>query len=210
MSKQLLVEYRPFEVKASTVKESMERHGGRLIVSGVLQRANAKNQNGRVYPKEVLIREAKKYQEEFIDQNRAMGELDHSDSSVVELKNTSHHITKMWWSDDDLMGEVEILPTPYGNILKNLFEANITLGISSRGVGSVREVYTEDKGATMEVQSDFELISFDFVSNPSTQGAFLSPVNEGRIINTSHSSNIDKLISNIICDLSGVCDCEKK
>ena len=173
--KQLIVDYLPFEIKPEQINESMKDNNGKLIVHGVLQRAEAKNQNGRIYPREVLIREAKKYTKEFIKQRRAMGELDHPESSVVNLSNVSHNIREMHWEGDNLLGEVEVLGTPSGNILKELFKAGIKLGISSRGMGSVETV--QESGA-QEVQGDFELIAFDFLSNPSTHGAFMYPMNE--------------------------------
>ena len=176
MSKSLLVDYIPFEVTPHQINESIKENGGRLIVSGVLQRADAKNQNGRVYPKDTLVREAKKYAKIQVKERRALGELDHPDSSVVNLNNVSHNVLDMSWQGDDLMGTVEVLGTPAGNILKELFKSGIKLGISSRGLGSVKEIHEDD---TVQVQPDFELIAFDFVSNPSTHGAFLSPVNEG-------------------------------
>ena len=173
--KQLIVDYLPFEVRPEQINESMKENSGKLIVKGVLQRAEAKNQNGRIYPREILEREADKYTTEFIKQRRAMGELDHPESSVVNLQNVSHNVKEMHWEGDNLLGTVEVLGTPSGNILKNLFEAGIKLGISSRGMGSVESV---NEGEAQEVQDDFELIAFDFVSNPSTHGAFMHPMNE--------------------------------
>ena len=170
--KNLIVDYLPFEVTPQQINESMKENDGRLIVRGVLQRAEAKNQNGRVYPREILEREAKKYTNEFISQRRAMGELDHPDSSVVNLQNVSHNIKEMHWEGDNLLG------TPSGNILKELFKSGIKLGISSRGMGSVETVNEDDGGQVTQVQPDFELIAFDFVSNPSTHGAFMYPMNE--------------------------------
>jgi hypothetical protein len=198
MNKQLLIDYNVFEVTPQQINESLANNGGRLIVQGVLQRAEAKNHNGRVYPMETLMREAKKYNESYITERRALGELDHPDSSVVNLNNVSHNILEMAWRGKDLVGTVEVLPTPSGNILKALFQSGIKLGISSRGLGSVKEVMRE-AGSAMEVQPDFELIAFDFVSNPSTHGAFLSPVNEStdKSINTKYD-NINRLISEII------------
>ena len=178
MPKQLLVDYIPFEVSPHQINESLSKNNGRLIVKGTLQRANAKNQNGRVYPIETLMREAKKYENVQIKERRALGELDHPDSSVVNLNNVSHNILEMHWQGDDLSGTVEVLGTPAGNILKELFKAGIKLGISSRGLGSVSEDDSLGED-TVEVQPDFELIAFDFVSNPSTHGAFMSPMNEG-------------------------------
>ena len=165
--KGLLIETKLFEGKIQ------EDEAGRILVKGVLQRAGAENQNGRVYPKPILMREAKKY-DQLIKERRALGELDHPDSSVINLKNVSHNIREIHWEGDDLCGTVEILPTPSGNILKELLKAGILLGISSRGMGSTRPM-GESK---VEVQEDFELIGWDFVSNPSTHGAFMVPVNE--------------------------------
>ena len=173
MERTLLVDTIPFDVSREKINESISNNGGRLVVSGVLQRAESKNQNGRVYQKEVLVREAKKYAQEFIKERRAMGELDHPDSSVVNLQNVSHNVLEMSWKGNDLVGTVEVLSTPAGNILRELFKSGIKLGISSRGLGSIKNEAQGD-----EVQDDFELIGFDFVSNPSTHGAFLRPVNE--------------------------------
>ena len=197
MAKQLLVNYQTFEITPQQINESLSKNGGKLIVSGVLQRAESKNQNGRIYPKETLMREANKYSESFIAEKRALGELDHPDSSVVNLNNVSHNVLGMNWNGDDLVGTVEVLGTPAGNILKELFKSGIRLGISSRGMGSVKEVMGEGEN-TLEVQPDFELIAFDFVSNPSTHGAFLSPVNEGKEIKTDKYNNVNKLITDII------------
>ncbi len=193
--KQLLVDTIPFEVSRSDINESMGKNGGRLIVNGVLQRAESKNQNGRIYPKEILMREAKKYASEFIRQRRAMGELDHPDSSVVNLQNVSHNVLEMHWKNNDLVGTVEVLSTPAGNILRELFKSGIKLGISSRGLGSIKQEGNED-----EVQNDFELIAFDFVSNPSTHGAFLQPVHEskGSSTVTNKWSRVETDIRNIL------------
>jgi len=200
MSKQLLVDYTIFEVSPQQINESLAENNGRLVVTGVLQRAGAKNQNGRVYPMPILQREAKNYTNTFIAERRALGELDHPDSSVVNLNNVSHNVLSMGWQGNDLVGKVEILPTPSGNILKALFQSGIRLGISSRGMGSVKEVMREGSAA-LEVQDDFELIAFDFVSNPSTHGAFLSPVNESvnRTVNNKYD-NISRIIQDIIME----------
>ncbi len=167
--KNLLIETQLFEGKIN------EDASGRTIVKGVLQRAEAPNQNERVYPKQILMREAKKY-ETLIKERRALGELDHPESSVINLKDVSHNIREIHWDGNDLMGTVEILPTPSGNILKELLKAGILLGISSRGMGSV----SQRRGGGVEVGEDFELIGWDFVSNPSTHGAFMTPVNESK------------------------------
>ena len=179
MNKNLIVDYLPFEISRESITESLKENDGKLVVKGVLQRANAKNQNGRVYPRDILHREAKKYTKEFISQRRAMGELDHPESSVVNLQNVSHNIREMHWEGDNLLGTVEILTTPSGNILRELFKNGIRLGISSRGMGSVETVNEGPEGPAQKVGDDFELIAFDFVSNPSTHGAFMYPLSEG-------------------------------
>jgi len=171
MAKQVIVSTRPFEFTPEQIAESMKENSGNLVVKGVLQKAKEQNQNGRVYTRKLLEREAGKYQE-LIKDKRALGELDHPDSAIVNLQNVSHNVKKMWWEGDSLMGAVEVLSTPAGNILRELFKSGITLGISSRGMGTTRE----HEGTTV-VNDDFELVAFDFVSNPSTRGAFLEPVN---------------------------------
>jgi len=196
MSKKLLVDVRPFEISRQKIDESIKENDGRLIVKGVLQRAESKNQNGRVYPREVLMKETTKYLEEQVSERRALGELDHPDSSVVNLNNASHNVIEMHWDGDDLLGTVEVLSTPSGNILKELFKSGIKLGISSRGLGSV-EPMREGEGDTVEVQPDFELIAFDFVSNPSTHGAFMRPVNEG-VEKEKPETKIESIINSIM------------
>ena len=176
--KQVIVDYIPFNVTPTQINEAMKENNGKLVVKGVLQRAEAKNQNGRVYPRDILVRESKKYDENFVKQNRALGELDHPDSSVVNLQNVSHNVKEMHFEGDNLVGTVEILTTPSGNILKELFKNGIKLGISSRGLGSVEVVRESNGDQVSKVGDDFELIAFDFVSNPSTHGAFLHPMNE--------------------------------
>ena len=200
MEKKLIVDYITFDITPEMINESMEKNNGRLMVKGVLQRADAKNQNGRVYPREVLMREAKKYSDVNIRERRALGELDHPDSSVVNLNNVSHNVTEMHWDGDDLVGTVEVLSTPSGNILKELFKCGIKLGISSRGLGSVKQLGE----GSVEVQDDFELIAFDFVSNPSTHGAFLKPMHESvqsGLNRTSKYDKINRLITDILTDI---------
>ena len=170
--KNLLIETNLFEGRVN------EDSSGRTLVKGILQRSGAENQNGRVYPKEILEREIKKYQT-LIKERRALGELDHPDSSVINLKNVSHNIQEIHWEGSDVVGTVEILPTPSGNILKELLRAGILLGISSRGMGSTQPM----KDNKLLVGEDFELIGWDFVSNPSTHGAFMTPMNESVVKN---------------------------
>jgi len=175
MSKQLLQEYFelcpegrcPIHVLTESEKKSVME--GAVYLVGVCQRAGAKNGNGRVYQKNTLEREIDKYQS-AIRERRSLGELDHPDDSVINLKNASHLITKMWWQGDDVMGKIEVLDTPSGNILKALVKSGVKLGISSRGLGS-----TEQKDGVTLVKEDFELICMDIVSTPSTDGAWLSP-----------------------------------
>ena len=201
MSKPLLVEYMQFNPIGSLNESHGKKYGipGAFIVQGVLQRAGAKNQNGRVYPKNILMRECQRYQQEYIDQNRALGELDHPDSSVVNLNNVSHNVLKIWWDGDDLKGTVQVLDTPSGKILKALFKEGITLGISSRGLGSVKELRNE---GVVEVQDDFELICWDFVSNPSTHGAFMGRLKESvnKNITVNKYNKVNDLITSILCE----------
>jgi hypothetical protein len=206
MSKQILIEYSIFRPNPTSLNEVRNNPSKNLIVEGVVQRADAKNQNGRVYPKETLEREVEKYMEGPIAENRALGELDHPDSSIINLKNVCHNIRGLWWEGDDLIGKIEILPTPSGNILKELFLNNITVGISSRGMGSVKQLGEN----TVEVQDDFELLCWDFVSTPSTQGAFMKPVGLNENFNPilfkgNKYVKVNNLISEIICSQTGIC-----
>lgn len=187
----LLVEITPFK---SILRESKERPGV-YEVEGVLQRAGAKNQNGRVYDKTLLERECKKYMNEFVKNGNAFGELDHPESAVVSLKNASHVVKDLWWDGDELKGRIELLNTPVGNIVKEIIKAGHTIGISSRGTGSVQQT----NEGTLEVQQDFELVCWDFVSNPSTQGAFMNPVslNEGKLPENKYTK-INSIINEIL------------
>jgi hypothetical protein len=196
-NKKLIVDYITFDITPEMINESMEKNNGRLMVKGVLQRADAKNQNGRVYPKDILIREAKKYNDINIKERRALGELDHPDSSIVNLNNVSHNITEMHWEGNDLCGTVEVLSTPSGNILKELFKCGIKLGISSRGLGSVKQLGESE----VEVQPDFELIAFDFVSNPSTHGAFLAPMHESVQLDLNNKAAKYEKVNHLITDI---------
>jgi len=203
----LLTEYRPFNTNKRLAEQAIKENKP-LIVSGVIQRAEAKNQNGRVYPTEILRREVQKYIDGPIAEKRAMGELDHPESSVINLQNVSHNITECWWEGDDLYGSFEILNTPAGNILKALFAAGLTIGVSSRGMGSVEENLQEQ---TVTVQDDFELLCWDFVSTPSTHGAYVSPVGslqEGKIKTSKYKyTKVNNIIRDIICDNTGMCKC---
>lgn len=196
MNKQVIVDYiGSLQFTPEQINESISNNGGKLIVSGVMQRGDAFNQNQRKYPIGILQREAKKYKNTFVSERRALGELDHPESSVVNLANVSHNVIDLWWDGNDLMGKIEILPTPSGNIAKELLRAGIRLGISSRGMGSVRNL-GEGK---VEVLDDFEIVCWDLVSNPSTQGAFMNNLNESVQSKTGNNYNkINSLISDII------------
>ena len=193
----LLTEWAPFSYDTKSIKENREQNGGKLIMKGILQKAETLNQNGRIYPSDILEREVRNYQK-FIRENRALGECDHPDSSVVELKKVSHIIREAHMEGNTCFGTVEILDTPCGKILQSLVEAGVTLGISSRGVGS-----TKKSGEHQIVQDDFQLICWDFVSEPSTPGAFM--MREGRQVSSSElactfnrSDRIDRIFNNIL------------
>ena len=197
--KQLLIDYFPFEITPEQINESLKTNDGKLIVRGILQRADAKNYNQRIYPREILEREAKKYIDNNVKERRAIGELDHADSQVVNLQNVSHNIIEMHWKGDDLIGTLEVLSTPAGNILKELFKSGIQVGISSRGLGSVKNL---DEKGTVEVQDDYEILCWDAVSAPSTAGAYIAPINES--ITTKKEGNykydkVNEIIREIIC-----------
>jgi hypothetical protein len=196
MKTKLLTEWTNFEYDVNLIKEQ-KLSGKPLIMKGILQKAETLNQNGRVYPRVILEREIVNYQK-FIKENRALGELDHPDSSVVELKNASHIVREAHMEGNIVYGTVEILNTPSGKVLQSLVESGVTLGISSRGVGS-----TKTQGSTQIVQDDFQLICWDFVSEPSTPGAFM--MREAKEFNTSKlneifnkSDRIDRIFNEIM------------
>ena len=187
----VLVEYTPFK---SVLRESKERPGV-FEVEGIMQRAGAQNQNGRVYDKKVLLREVNNYMENFVKVGNAYGELDHPESPIVSLKNASHVVKDLWWDGDNLCGRVELLNTPAGNIVKAIIQGGHTIGISSRGTGSVKPT----NEGYLEVQDDFELVCWDFVSNPSTHGAFMNPIslNEGAVKQDKYSK-LDSILNDIL------------
>ena len=190
----LLTEYRQFKVDKLLIEQSIKENKP-LIVSGIIQRAEAKNQNGRVYPTEILKREIQNYIDGPIKERRATGELDHPESSVVNLKNVSHLIKEYWWDGDHVMGKIEILPTPSGNILKELIRAGVTLGVSSRGMGTL-----EQNGNVMEVQDDFELLCWDFVSTPSNPGSYMHEViKEGKETKIYDYTRVNQIVTEILC-----------
>jgi hypothetical protein len=190
--KEFLVDVNSFK---PIIKES--KQGSDIFqVEGVMQRAGAKNQNGRIYKKEILEREVEKYMDEFVTNNNAYGELDHPESEVVSLQNASHIVKKLWWDGDDLKGLVEILDSPNGNIVKNIIKRGYTIGISSRGTGSVEQT----NEGTLEVQPDFQLVCWDFVSNPSTHGAFMKPksLSEARQATVAKYAKLHLIVNDIL------------
>lgn len=191
----LLREYTELEYDRGLLSEALDGNAPLVLKNVLLQRAEAKNQNGRVYPKDVLLRETRKYKEEFVVQRRALGELDHPESPVVNLKNVCCNVVDIWEDGDDIRGNIEILTTPTGNIVRDLIRNNIRLGVSSRGMGSVKNM----SEGTVEVQEDFNLICFDIVSNPSTHGAFITENTSNKMANPYE--NIDKLIHDFLSEV---------
>lgn len=194
----LLNSWQEFSYSPEMIKESFAKNDGKLIMKGILQKADALNQNGRVYPKHILEREVRNYQK-FIIENRATGELDHPEQSVISLKNVSHIVREAYMQDGVVYGSIEVLDkTPSGSILRGLVESGVKLGISSRGVGSTRK-----EGDYHVVQDDFQLICWDMVSEPSTSGAFMIP--EGKQLSTdqlkavfNRSDRIDRIVNEIL------------
>ncbi len=185
----LLTEWYPLQYSRDLVTESKHNNGGKIFLKGVLQRCDTLNQNGRIYPRSVLEREVINYQK-FISENRALGECDHPDTSVIELKNVSHIVREANLQGDDVVGVIELLDTPAGKILQSLVESGVTLGISSRGVGS-----TINENGNQIVQEDFQLICFDMVSEPSTPGAFMLTESKEVLKDQldKHFTNTDKI-----------------
>lgn len=207
MSKQVLIEYLSFQPLPQQLHEARMSPKKTFLVSGKVQAADMPNANKRIYDYDTLRVQANLYMEGPIAEKRALGELDHPESSIINLKNVCHNITRLWWEGKELFGEFEILDTPSGNILKQLFLAGINVGVSSRAMGSVSPIGE----GLVQVGDDLELICWDFVSTPSTYGAFVKPVgglNESvsyQTTNTSRYGNISRLVSDIICNQSGVC-----
>ena len=205
MEIQLLIDHTSFQIAKLTLTEGKSSNG-RMILEGKLQEAEVKNGNGRRYPRETLEREVQKYINGPIKNNNAMGELDHPEASIINLSNVAHNIKKVWWNGNDLMGRLELLNTPSGKIAMELVSAGIPLGISSRGMGSVKQL-----GETVEVQDDYELLCWDLVSVPSTPDAYMQPVGKLGTMNESKQyivkdySKINSLITEIICSQTGVC-----
>ena len=193
MSQKLLIETHVFTPKGARLTENKSDRGLPLV-EGILATAEVKNGNGRYYSRELWEREIDKYRV-LVDENRAMGELDHPESSVINLQNVSHNISDMWWDGDKVMGKIEILPTPNGNILKALVESGITVGVSSRGMGSLKDV-----GGLMEVQDDFELLCWDFVSTPSNPDSYMHLVKESKEFKAQDKyQSVNGILGEILC-----------
>ena len=191
----LLIETQTFKQSSLKLTEGRMSDRGNPIVGGILATAEVKNGNGRYYKKSLWQREIDKYMDN-VKERRALGELDHPESAVINLKNASHNIIDIYWDGNTVMGKIEILPTPSGNILKALLESNIKLGVSSRGMGSLKE----NADGLLEVQDDFDLLCWDFVSTPSNPGSYMKTLNEGKI----HSSynpyqKVQSTITEILC-----------
>jgi hypothetical protein len=199
--KQVLIETQTFTATPVQLTEGKSENGN-LLVKGILATAEVKNGNGRYYSKDLWEREIDKYMEN-VRANRALGELDHPDSSIINLKNVSHNIKKIFWEGDNVMGIIELLPTPSGNILTSLFQNNIPVGVSSRGMGSLKQM-----GELMEVQDDFELLCWDFVSTPSNPGSYMAVtgmMNESKIPRQYNKyQKVNSIITDILC-ANGTC-----
>ena len=191
--KQVLIETQLFTSTPMSLTEGKVSKRGNPMVEGILATAEVKNGNGRYYSKDLWKREMDKYGE-LIKERRSMGELDHPESSVINLQNVSHLISDYWWDGDNVMGKIEILPTPSGNILKELIKAGVTVGVSSRGMGSL-----EQNGNVMEVQDDFELLCWDFVSTPSNPGSFMHTLNEGKQTFVYDYNKVNNIVREILC-----------
>jgi len=198
MSKKLLIETHTFKANPIQLTENVNKENGNLLVEGILATAEVKNGNGRYYARDLWEREMDKYSQ-LIKERRAIGELDHPESSIINLQNVSHIISEYWWDGDNVMGKIEILPTPSGNILKEIIKAGVTVGVSSRGMGSL-----EQNGNVMEVQDDFELLCWDFVSTPSNPGSFMKTLNEGKETITYDYTNVNNIVREILCS-KGFC-----
>ena len=196
--KKLLIETHTFKPIPSQLNENVNKETGNLIVEGILATAEVKNGNGRYYSRDLWEREMEKYSQ-MVKERRAMGELDHPESQVINLKNVSHLISEYWWDGDNVMGKIEVLPTPSGNILKELIKAGVTVGVSSRGMGSL-----EQNGNVMEVQDDFELLCWDFVSTPSNPGSYMKTLSEGIQFQTYNYTKVNNIIHEILCS-KGAC-----
>ena len=193
MSRKLLIETQPLKFSPNSLNENVSKENGNLVVEGILATCEVKNGNGRYYARDLWEREMKKFTD-LIKERRSLGELDHPESQVINLQNVSHLVTEYKWDGDNIMGKIEILPTPAGNILKELIKNGVTVGVSSRGMGSL-----EQRGDIMEVQDDFELLCWDFVSTPSNPGSFMGVLQEGKNEITYDYTKVNSIVHEILC-----------
>jgi len=198
--KQLLIDHTPFHIAKMTISEAKISSDGRMRITGKLQESGVKNGNGRVYPSEILKKQVELYANGPVKSNTAMGELDHPESTIVNLNNVSHLINKVWWEGNDVMGMLTLLNTPSGKIAQEIILAGIPLGISSRGMGSVKQI-----GETVEVQDDFELLCWDLVSVPSTPNAYMTLAEAQQHKSVKDYNKVNSLITEIICTTTGAC-----
>jgi hypothetical protein len=207
MDKQLLIETRQFVPKPVRILEGM-RNGGNVFVEGILATVEIKNGNGRYYKRELWEREIDNFQRKIQQRTtETCGELDHPDSQIINLKNASHAIRKIWWEGDEILGMVEIFSDPgekgtvSGRIAGALVNNGLIIGISSRGMGSLKE-----SDGVMEVQDDFELLTWDLVSNPSNPDSWMKngSLNESRTTYLDPYARTNSLLTEILC-AKGTC-----
>jgi hypothetical protein len=159
------------------LSEADENGKKNYFIEGVFMQGDIKNRNGRMYPKDVLLKEVKRYNSEYITKNRAYGELGHPQGPTINLDRVSHMIKELYQDGSNFMGKAKIMDTPMGNIVKNLMDEGAQLGVSSRGMGSLKM----NKGGTQEVQSDFYLATAaDIVADPSAPDAYVNGIMEGK------------------------------
>ena len=194
MSRKLLIETQTLKFSPNSLNENVSKENGNLVVEGILATCEVKNGNGRYYARDLWEREMEKYTD-LIKERRSLGELDHPESQVINLQNVSHLVTEYKWDGDNIMGKIEILPTPAGNILKELIKNGVTVGVSSRGMGSLQDI-----GGVMEVQDDFELLCWDFVSTPSNPGSYMHEIiKEGKAPQIYDYTRINQIVTEILC-----------
>jgi hypothetical protein len=168
----LIAEYN--EQGIECIVEAKEDGTKNHFIEGVFMQSEAKNRNGRIYPKAIMEGAVDKYVTEQVSQNRAVGELNHPEGPTVNLDKVSHKITELSWKGNDVVGKAQILDTPMGNIVKGLLEGGVQLGVSTRGMGSL-----EEKNGIMFVKDDFVLNTVDIVQDPSAPTAFVNGIMEG-------------------------------
>ena len=207
MNKQLLIETRHFDPKPMKLVEGMSKNGN-VFVEGIIATVEVKNGNGRYYKRELWEREIDNFTRKIqMKSTETVGELDHPDSQVINLKNASHAIREIWWRGDEIYGKIEIfsdmgdLGTTSGRIAGALVKNGLIIGISSRGMGSLKQM-----GEVMEVQDDFELLTWDLVSNPSNPDSWMKngALNESRTTYLDQYARTNTLITEILC-AKGTC-----